>query len=69
MHGANRYNYFPIVLSHAVIASVLFGEGNIRSSFLLESFLQYVIPAARETILITHGVINFILMIVISSIS
>jgi len=29
VYGAMRNNYFPIVLSQAVIASVLFGEGII----------------------------------------
>jgi hypothetical protein len=47
---------FPIFfLSRAVIASVLFGEGSIPSSFLLESFLLYVSQEERETILIALG--------------
>ena len=29
VYGVKRYNYFPIFLSRAVIASVLFGEGSI----------------------------------------
>ena len=44
-------NYFPIFLSRAVIASVLFGEENISNSFLLESFLLYVSAEERETII------------------
>lgn len=48
--GVKRYNYFPIFLSRAVIASVLFGEESISNSFLLESFLLYVSAEERETI-------------------
>ena len=55
VYGVKRYNYFPIFLSRAVIASVLFGEGFIPSSFLLESFLLYVSQEERETILIALG--------------
>ena len=55
VYGVKRFNYFPIFLSRAVIASVLFGEGSIPSSFLLESFLLYVSQEERETILIALG--------------
>ena len=55
VYGVKRYNYFPIFLSRAVIASVLLGEGSIPSSFLLESFLLYVSQEERETILIALG--------------
>ena len=55
VYGVKRYNYFPMFLSRAVIASVLFGEGSIPSSFLLESFLLYVSQEERETILIALG--------------
>ena len=55
VYGVKRYNYFPIFLSHAVVASVLFGEENLSNSFLLESFLLYVSAEERETILIALG--------------
>ena len=50
VYGVKRYNYFPISLSRAVVASVLFGEENISNSFLLESFLLYVSVEERETV-------------------
>lgn len=55
VYGVKRYNYFPIFLSRAVVASVLFGEENLSNSFLLESFLLYVSAEERETILIALG--------------
>lgn len=48
--GVKRYNYFPIFLSRAVVASVFLGEENISNSFLLESFLLHVSVAERETV-------------------
>ena len=35
VYGVKRYNYFPISLSRAVVASVLFGEENISNSFFI----------------------------------
>ena len=50
MFGVKRYNYFPILWSHAVIASVWFGEDSFSNRFLLESFLLHVSAEERETI-------------------
>ena len=50
VYGYKTVQYFPLKLSHLVLASCLFGKESITPDFLLASFRQYIAAEDREVL-------------------
>ena len=50
LKGFQEYQYFPLSLSKAFVASCLFGESAVSEKMLMESFMQYVSEDERKVI-------------------